>query len=118
MFDISKGTTSISLCSTFYALFKDKAEESGLLSVKEIEESEKLFFKWAQTEQDPSKIDKKLLAKVDDAPYLVTCGIQFYLIISYVTTEYHEKHAHCLSVSAWFALSIGERVLKSSEENI
>jgi hypothetical protein len=42
--------------------------------VNEIEESEKLFFKWAQTEQDPSKIDKKLLAKIDDEGILRALG--------------------------------------------
>jgi hypothetical protein len=42
--------------------------------VKEIEESERLFFKWAQTEQDPSKIDKKLLAKVGDEGILRALG--------------------------------------------
>ena len=37
--------------------------------MKEIEESERLFFKWAQTEQD-----KKLLAKVDDEGILRALG--------------------------------------------
>jgi hypothetical protein len=58
----------------FTHYLKTKQKKSRLLSVNEIEESEKLFFKWAQTEQDPSKIDKKLLAKIDDEGILRALG--------------------------------------------